>query len=107
VLKDVFDEDFLVCIVYFCNQTIIITLDIEDRATPNGIGVPKSGPHICEVVPVGFPGQFVPFFQRWLGISMFFPELAQSPFADDSHSAIPFHSAILAFCEHRVKRGAD
>jgi hypothetical protein len=97
VRKDVFDKDFLVCIVYFRDQAIVIAFYIEDRASPDGIGVPKSGARFREVAPFGFPRQFVPLFQRRLGIGVFFPELAQSPFADDSHSAIPFkgHARIL------------
>jgi hypothetical protein len=97
VREDVFDEDFLVSIVYFRNQAVVIAFNIEDRASPDGIGVPKSRARFREVTPVGFPRQFVPLFQRRLGIGMGFPELAQSPFADDSHSAIPFksHARIL------------
>jgi hypothetical protein len=91
VREDVFDEDFLVSIVYFRNQAIVIAFDIEDRASPYGVSVPKSRARFREVSPVGFPRQFVPLFQRRLGIGMCFPELAQSPFADDSHSAIPFN----------------
>src|SRR5215471_14729077 len=90
VREDVFDEDFLVSIVYFRNQAVVIAFDIEDRASPYGVSVPKSRARFREVTPGGFPRQFVPLFQRRLGIGMCFPELAQSPFADDSHSAIPF-----------------
>src|SRR5262245_55517295 len=88
VREDVFDEDFLVSIVYFRNQAIVIAFDIEDRASPYGVGMPKSPAHIRKITPVGFPRQLVPLFQRCLGIGMFFPKLAQSPFADDSHLAI-------------------
>src|SRR5262245_16671264 len=91
VREDVFDEDFLVSIVYFRNQAVVIAFDIEDRASPYGVGVPKSCAYLRKVAPVGLPRQFVPLFQRRLGIGMFFPELAQSLFADDSHSAIPFN----------------
>jgi len=91
VRKDVFDKDFLVCIVYFRDQAIVIAFDIEDRASPYEVSVPKSRARFREVTPVSFPRQFVPLFQRRLGIGMCFPELAQSPFADDSHSAIPFN----------------
>jgi DdrB-like protein len=91
VREDVFDEDFLVSIVYFRNQAVVIAFDIEDRASPYGVSVPKSRARFREVTPVGFPRQFVPLFQGRLGIGMCFPELAQSPFADDSHSAIPFN----------------
>jgi hypothetical protein len=91
VREDVFDEDFLVSIVYFRNQAVVIAFDIEDRASPYGVSVPKSRARLREVTPVGFPRQFVPLFQRRLGIGMCFPELAQSPFTDDSHSAIPFN----------------
>jgi hypothetical protein len=89
--EDVFDEDFLVSIVYFRNQAVVIAFDIEDRASPYEVSVPKSRARFREVTPVGFPRQFVPLFQRRFGIGMCFPELAQSPFADDSHSAIPFN----------------
>jgi hypothetical protein len=75
-LEDVFDEDFLVCIVYFCNQAIAIALDIEDRASSYGAGVPKSCARFRKVAPVGLPRQVVPLFQRRPGIGMFFPELA-------------------------------
>jgi hypothetical protein len=91
VREDVFDEDFLVSIVNFRNQAIVIAFDIEDCASPYGVGVPKSSARFHKVAPVGFLRQFVPLFQRRLGIGMCFPELAQSPFADDSHSAIPFN----------------
>ena len=100
VHEDVFDKDFLVCIVYFRDQAIVIAFYIE-MCKSRRIRVPKSGARFREVAPFGFPRQFVPLFQRRLGIGMFFPELAQSPFADDSHSVIPFkvHARHFASAE--------
>jgi hypothetical protein len=77
-----FDEGFLVCIVYFRNPAIVIAFNIiEDCTSAYGVGVPKSTARFRKAAPVGFPRQFVPLFQRRFRIGMCFPELAQSPFA--------------------------
>src|SRR5262245_21952188 len=91
VREDVFDEDFLVSIVYFRNQAIVIAFVIEYRASPYGVGMPKRRACFREITPVSFPRQFVPLFQRRLVIGVCFAELAQSLFPDDFHSAIPFN----------------
>jgi hypothetical protein len=54
VREGVFDEDFLVSIIYFRNPAVVIAFDIEDRASPYGVSVPKSRARFRQVTPVGF-----------------------------------------------------
>ena len=85
------------------NQPIFVASDVK-----NGHGHPAvrryririevSLTDILQILPIGFPGDFIPLPKRCFGIPFFYPEFFQSPEADD-----PLHEYITYSKGRKVK----
>jgi hypothetical protein len=72
-----------------CNDPVLVSADIEDRACAQKICMTKVTAHIYQALPPGLPRRKKPVQQGLLRIGVPFPELSQPFLADYSHRRAP------------------
>ena len=89
-----------------CDQSILITADVEDgqriaSTTFDAVGMGKRPPDIGQILPFGLERGSIPASKWFLGVRMPVPELPQRLEADDPHID------ILSIWQEEVKSKID